>query len=84
MVGAVGEVTNMKRRKMGEVGLCRSSSAIQTRLGPSSLLEELSGTLFCGFFCVVGYPLNWGKRPRYIDIDDSVARLHSLFHPSCK
>ena len=23
--------------------------------------------LFCCFFCVVGYPPNWGKRPRYID-----------------
>ena len=33
----------MKRRKLwktGEDGLCCSSSAIQTRLGPSSLLEE--------------------------------------------
>ena len=23
------------------------------------------------FFCVVGYPPNWGKRPRYIDRIDS-------------
>ena len=30
--------------------------------------------LFCCFFCVVGYPPNWGKRPRYIDRDD-------LFYP---
>ena len=70
MVGAVGEVANMKRHKlwkMGEDGLCRSSSAIQTRLGPSSLLEERSRTLFCCFPCVVGYPPNWGKRPRYMD-----------------
>ena len=22
---------------------------------------------FCCFFCVVGYPSNWRKRPRYID-----------------
>ena len=35
----------MKRRKLwktGEDGMCCSSSAIQTRLGPSSLLEEQS------------------------------------------
>ena len=46
MVGAVGEMASVKRRKVwktGEDGLCCSSSAIQTRLGPSSLLEELSG-----------------------------------------
>ena len=52
LVGAVGEVTNMKRhklRKMGENGLCCSSSAIQTRLGHLSLLEEQSGTLFSHF-----------------------------------
>ena len=37
----------MKRRKLwktGEGGLCCSGSAIQTRLGPSSLLEEQSKT----------------------------------------
>ena len=41
MAGAVGELASMKRRKlwnMGEDGLCCSSSAIQTQLGPSSLL----------------------------------------------
>ena len=46
MVGAVGEMASVKRRKLwktGEDGLCCSSSAIQTRLGPSSLLEEQSG-----------------------------------------
>ena len=45
MVGAVGEMAYMKRRKLwktGEDGLCCSSSAIQTRPGPSSLLEEQS------------------------------------------
>ena len=45
VVGAVGEMASMKRRKLwktGEDGLCCSSSAIQTRLGPSSLLEERS------------------------------------------
>ena len=47
MVGAVGETASMKRRKLwktGEDGLCCSSSAIQTRLDPSSLLEERSET----------------------------------------
>ena len=72
MVGAVGETASMKRRKLwktGEDGLCCSSSAIQTRLDPSSLVEERSETpiVFVCFFCVVGYPPNWGKRPRYID-----------------
>ena len=64
----------MKRCKLwktGEDGLCCSSTAIQTRLGPLSLLEERSGVpiVFVVFFCVVGYPPNWGKWPRYIDID---------------
>ena len=47
MVGAVGEMTSIKRCKLwrtGEDGLCCSSSAIQTRLGPSSLLEERNKT----------------------------------------
>ena len=45
MVEAVGEMASMKRRKLwktGEDGLCCPSSVIQTRLGPSSLLEERS------------------------------------------
>ena len=49
MVGAVGEMASVKRRKLwktGEDGLCCSSSAIQTRLGPLSLLEEQSKTPF--------------------------------------
>ena len=43
MVGAVGGMASMKRRKLwktGEDGLCCSSSGIQTRPGPSSLLER--------------------------------------------
>ena len=47
MVGAVGELASMKRRKLwktGEDGLCCSSSTIQTWLGPSSLLKERSKT----------------------------------------
>ena len=45
MVGAVGKIASMKRHKLWktwEDGLCYSSSAIQTRLGPLSLLEERS------------------------------------------
>ena len=47
VVGVVGEMASMRRRKLwktGEGGLCCSSSAIQARLGPSSLLEERSKT----------------------------------------
>ena len=47
MVGAVGELAFMKQRKLsktGEDGLCCSSSAIQTRLSPWSLLEERNKT----------------------------------------
>ena len=56
MVGAVGEMASVKRRKlwkMVEDGLCCSSSVIQTRLGPSSLLEERSGApiVFVVFSC---------------------------------
>ena len=60
VVRAVGEVANMKQRKLlkTEDGVCRSSSAIQTQVGPLTLLEEWSGTLFCCFLCVVGYPSN--------------------------
>ena len=52
MVGAVGETASMKRRKLwktGEDGLCCSSSAIETRLDPSSLLEEPPLFLFVSF-----------------------------------
>ena len=45
MVGAVGEMASVKRRKLcktGEAGLCCSSNAIQTQAGPLSLLEERS------------------------------------------
>ena len=45
VVGAVEEMASTKQRKLwktGEGGLCCSSSAIQTQLGPSSLLEERS------------------------------------------
>ena len=75
MVRAVREMASVERHKLwktGEHGLCFSSSAIQTRPGPSSLLEEQSKTpiVFVVFFCVAGYPPKWGKRPRYIDIEE--------------
>ena len=81
MLGTVGEMASMKRRKLwktGEDWLCCSSSAIQTRLGPSSLLEERSKTPIV--FVVLGYPPNWGKRPRYRDIDRIL--YFFSFHPS--
>ena len=61
VVGAVGEMASMKRRKLwktGEDGLCCSSSAIQTRPGPSSLLEERSKTpiVFCCLFVLSATP----------------------------
>ena len=72
MVGAVGEMAYMNRRKLwrtGEDGLCCSSSAIQTRLGPSSLLEEQSEIpiVFVVSFVLSANSPNWGKRPRYIE-----------------
>ena len=72
VAGEVGEMASVKRHKLwktGEDGLCCSSSAIQTRLGPSSLLEERSGVpiVFVVLLCR-WLPPNWGKRPRYIYI----------------
>ena len=72
MVGAVGEMASVKRRKLwktGEDGLCCSSSAIQTRLGPSSLLQERSKTpiVFVLSLCC-WLPPNWGNgQGIYID-----------------
>ena len=68
MVRAVGEMASMKRRKlwkMGEDGLCCSSSTIQTRLGPSSPLEERSEI---PIVFVVGYPTNWGETAKVYSI----------------
>ena len=56
VVGVVGEMASMKRRKLwksGEDGLCCSSSTIQTRPGPSSLLEERSKTPIVFVFSVL-------------------------------
>ena len=52
----VGELAAMKRHKLwktGEDGLCCSRSAVQTWLGPSSLLEEWSKILIVFVFSVV-------------------------------
>ena len=66
MVGAVGEITSVKRCKLwktGEDGLCCSSSAIQTWQGPSSLLEEWSETpiVVVAFFVLSATPQNGGN-----------------------
>ena len=66
VVGAVGELASIKRRKLwktGEDGLCCSSSAVQTRLGPSSLLEERSKTpiVFVAFFVLSATPQTGGN-----------------------
>ena len=66
MVGAVGEMAYMKRRKLwktGKDGLCCSSSAIQTRLGPPSLLEERSEIpiVFVVYFVLSATPQTGGN-----------------------
>ena len=65
MVGAVGEMAYMKQRKLlktGEDGLCCSSSAIQTRLGPSSLLEKrVKSPLFLLFLLCCRLPPKLGE-----------------------
>ena len=66
MVGAVGEMTSVKQCKLwktGEDGLWCSSSAIQTRLGPSLLLEERSKTpiVFVVVFVLSATPQNLGN-----------------------
>ena len=74
MVGAVGETASMKRRKLwktGEDGLCCSSSAIQTRLDPSSLLEERSETphCVCFFLLCCRLPPKLGETAKVYRID---------------
>ena len=68
MVGAVAELASMKRSKLwktGEDGLCCSSSAIQTQLGPSSLLEERSEIpiVFVVSFVLSATPQTGGNGP---------------------
>ena len=74
MVGAVGETASMKRRKLwktGEDGLCCSSSAIQTRLDPSSLLEGRSETpiVFLLFLLCCWLPPKLGETAKVYRID---------------
>ena len=85
MVGTVGEMASMKQCnlwKMGGDGLCCSSSAIQTRPGPSSLLEEWSVTpiVFVVFSVLSATSQNWGKRPRYIN-RQSYTKLNKVPSP---
>ena len=64
MVGAVGEMASMNRRKLwktGEDGLCCSSSAIQTRLGPSSLLDGVKSPMFLLFLLSCRLPPKLGE-----------------------
>ena len=66
MVEAVGEMASMKRHKLwktGEDGLCCSSSAVQTRPGPLSLLEEWSKTpiVFVVLFVLSANPQTGGN-----------------------
>ena len=65
MVGAVGKMASVKRRKLwktGEDGLCCPSSAIQTWPGPLSLLEEWSKTsLFFVFSLCCRLPPKLGE-----------------------
>ena len=63
---AVGELASMKRRKlwkMREDGLCCSSSAVQTQLSPSSLLEERNktSTVFVVSFVLSATPETGGN-----------------------
>ena len=71
MVGAVEDMASMKRRKLwktGEDGLRCSSSAIQTRLGPSSLLEQSEiPIVFVVSFVLSATPQTGGNGPRYIE-----------------
>ena len=72
MVGAVGEMASVKRRKlwkMGEDGLCCSSSAIQTLLGPLSLLEELSKTPIVFVIFVLSATPKLGETAKVYRID---------------
>ena len=70
------ERENFRKNKTGEDELCCSSSVMQTRPGPSSLLEEWSKTpiVFVVFFVLSATPQKWGKQPRYIDIEETTIK----------
>ena len=53
MVGEMASVNGRKLWKTGEGGLCCFNSTIETRPGPSSLLEERSKTPLCLLFSFV-------------------------------
>ena len=77
MVGAVGEMASVERRKLwktGEGGLCYFNSAIQTRLDPSSLLEERSKTpiVFVVLLCCQ-LPPKLGETAKVYRIENSLA-----------
>ena len=75
----------MKRRKLwktGEDGLCCSSSAIQTRLGPLSLLEERSEIpiVFVVSFVLLATP-KLGETAKVYRIDYFFKGATVSFHP---
>ena len=80
MVRAVGEMAYMKRRKLwktGEDGLCCSSSAIQTRLGPSSLPEKRSEIpIVLLFLLCCRLPLNLGETAKVYRIDNRITKAY--------
>ena len=68
MVGAVGEMVSMKRRKLWKTGEDGCVAPSKLSWVPCHCWKNgVKPHCFCCFFCVVGYPPNWGKRPRYID-----------------
>ena len=79
MVGSVGEVANMKRRKLWKTGggwavslqQCHPNSA-----GSLVIARRTEWNIVLLFLCVVGYPPNWGKRPRYIEYQELVPLSH--------
>ena len=80
VVGAVGEMAYMKRRKLWRMGCV--APAVPSKLGWAPRHCQKNGVkspLFCCFFCVVGYPSNWGKRPRYIYRFSINLQYHSFF-----
>ena len=72
MVGAVGEMASMKRRKLWKTG--GGWSVLLQQCHPNSAgslitarRTEYNPPLFLFSLCVVSCSPNWEKRPRYID-----------------
>ena len=57
-------VANFGEMSFGDTQLVPCESVKNLGVVLDSSLSLISHILF---FCVVGYPPNWGKRPRYID-----------------